>query len=1004
MVTTAKEIYKRIEVNPYEKIQPMSTQSTPSESAKVNNGQSAIKMSTGGGSKDKSKETTPERIEVQNLQNTVIAKKLSPGETAKTNKWRTSEVTSTSGIRTVIAGRPNIKQAQAEQILTIAKREGPIQIQETNDGIQVYTERKQETSTPNKTDMYSLSEPIVNKEYKEYYESLSPTEKLALAREERATLKTMQELELSSPGATKTLEERRMLAAFKASQTGEEIPVRAGQTFLYSAFGIKPSGKESFFVRTEDAIEATLPSEQVFKESKIIKILRGKENEGKSFYDAGLQRRDVIGLGSYFIPAYGQAKFIGDIADSAVQKRYGEAVLLASIPGVVTGTIKGVKIDIIKKGATAVKERVKEFDLSRLEGLGLNKAGKVRLSKGELKFRSQTGYTKSQIMSGERAAQKGFTTQTFTPKQLMKDKELQGRVAQFSYPETIREFKKLQIIKEPQKVLLTKTEVKTSGGEVVKYNQEQTLPRQEFLYLKNKNINYLAKRTGEEFNSVVLQEKFSPFTISSSKQKGIVRTTKTIGWDIKSPSGETILMQRGKLKVKMDISKKPKLEVPNAFTPKQKTILKPIDLISNVNKKGEEIFVRTDEPLKQVQARGFRNEKIRTELFARIKAKRESQLKSLEVIRRQETLPVISNRYNQPVYYNNYNQPLNKFEAKAQADQKMNENIFTKLLSKKRTPKIIVTEEISYIPTAPVGQITDTRTKTFTLPDIKMKPQLEYKIDNQLIKQPIQKIQLEKVLEGKALQKTELLGTLKKESLYGLSLIRGGKTRSKILYGLGLELEAKPELSLVQDLVQEQKIKQQQILEQKQSLKNTQELYLKSIQKQENKYASKYASKSSATYDLFRERLLRAKNTYKLEESLKVPKVKVPFLKDSTTTKEETSKKKTLLEGFQAFIKRKGKFEAISPITSKESALDIGALKAKQTLAATFKVEKVQGTPTQIRTSGEFKRFQEEFRSYKIKKGTPIKLHDEYIQKEKYRLGTKMEIRAIQKAKKIKFV
>ena len=111
-----------------------------------------------------------------------------------------------------------------------------------------------------------------------------------------------------------------------------------------------------------------------------------------------------------------------------------------------------------------------------------------------------------------------------------------------------------------------------------------------------------------------------------------------------------------------------------------------------------------------------------------------------------------------------------------------------------------------------------------------------------------------------------------------------------------------------------------------------------------------------------------------------------------------------LFFGFQAFVKRKGKFKAVSPVVkSRISALDIGADVAKRTLAATFQVKAVKGVrPVELKTSGEFQRFQNEFRDYAIRQTRRIPLSDTYIQKRQYRLGTKSEVSEIQKAKKNK--
>lgn len=119
----------------------------------------------------------------------------------------------------------------------------------------------------------------------------------------------------------------------------------------------------------------------------------------------------------------------------------------------------------------------------------------------------------------------------------------------------------------------------------------------------------------------------------------------------------------------------------------------------------------------------------------------------------------------------------------------------------------------------------------------------------------------------------------------------------------------------------------------------------------------------------------------------------------------EAKRKRILLEkikkkrGFLAFIKRKGKFVQVGPVTTKESALDIGTRAAKETLAATFKVREVSATPQEVRTGGEFARFKQQFRPYELKKGKIVLLADTYIQKRGTRLGTRSEVKEIKVAK-----
>jgi hypothetical protein len=98
-------------------------------------------------------------------------------------------------------------------------------------------------------------------------------------------------------------------------------------------------------------------------------------------------------------------------------------------------------------------------------------------------------------------------------------------------------------------------------------------------------------------------------------------------------------------------------------------------------------------------------------------------------------------------------------------------------------------------------------------------------------------------------------------------------------------------------------------------------------------------------------------------------------------------------------IKRKGKFEEVATGVGRGRALDIGAGLTAKGLAATFKIVPVKGKARLTRRTGEFTRFREAFRAFKIKKGKKIPLIDEFIQKRGKRLITKAERRAIQRAR-----
>lgn len=143
-------------------------------------------------------------------------------------------------------------------------------------------------------------------------------------------------------------------------------------------------------------------------------------------------------------------------------------------------------------------------------------------------------------------------------------------------------------------------------------------------------------------------------------------------------------------------------------------------------------------------------------------------------------------------------------------------------------------------------------------------------------------------------------------------------------------------------------------------------------------------------------------NKLKEEKKLKVPilKIETPSNKGGENTNKNNEFRKRL--AWLAFVKKKGKYVQLGGPTTKEAALNIGAREAKYTLAASFKVTPVEATPIPIATDNTFKRYQGEFREYKIVKGQSVGTPDEFIQKRAYRLGTRAEVSQIQKAKQTK--
>lgn len=112
------------------------------------------------------------------------------------------------------------------------------------------------------------------------------------------------------------------------------------------------------------------------------------------------------------------------------------------------------------------------------------------------------------------------------------------------------------------------------------------------------------------------------------------------------------------------------------------------------------------------------------------------------------------------------------------------------------------------------------------------------------------------------------------------------------------------------------------------------------------------------------------------------------------------SNKDIIKKAYITLLKRKGKYSAISKPTTLKAALDIGARVGAETLAASFKIKRVNAMPIEIQTSGEFNRLKNIYRSYKIRKGIKIPLAMEFIQKRGTRLGRRGEVLEIQRARR----
>ena len=104
-------------------------------------------------------------------------------------------------------------------------------------------------------------------------------------------------------------------------------------------------------------------------------------------------------------------------------------------------------------------------------------------------------------------------------------------------------------------------------------------------------------------------------------------------------------------------------------------------------------------------------------------------------------------------------------------------------------------------------------------------------------------------------------------------------------------------------------------------------------------------------------------------------------------------------QGFDVFVKRRGKFFKLRGTFTKQKAKDIGAEAISKSLGATFKLVKSKRSPLKSKSTGEFKRLAKMLRTYKKQKGKKIPLQDVWIQKRKYRLSSVQERKEIKKAK-----
>jgi hypothetical protein len=134
----------------------------------------------------------------------------------------------------------------------------------------------------------------------------------------------------------------------------------------------------------------------------------------------------------------------------------------------------------------------------------------------------------------------------------------------------------------------------------------------------------------------------------------------------------------------------------------------------------------------------------------------------------------------------------------------------------------------------------------------------------------------------------------------------------------------------------------------------------------------------------------------------KIPKIPVPP-PGFDRLREEFRKRYPRSSAFDVFVKRKGKFRKIADDLPLGRALRRGALEARSTLAATFKVKGDPKAVPKFKTDIRFTPDPKTFRTHKIRKGKKIPLEfGTFIEKRNKRLSSREEISEIMGIKRKK--
>jgi hypothetical protein len=855
-------------------VQPSVPSYAKSSPLNTNNGE-GVRMSTGGGGSPSNKEGISSSSKVSNLQGTVVVSDLGMGESSQSKKWGVPSVTRTSGIRTVVYGRPDISQASAERIKeSIRGTSGDFSIEDVNGGYRIVSRNK-----PSVVEGRDLTK---SKLYVNPLNDLTPSERMLLSREELASYDTMSQLEASSPGASKRLEEARVLAEFKAS-SGEEIPLSLGQSFLYSAFNILPKGKDDVFKRTEEWVNDVLPPipskyDLLHEERRLIRNTFLGEDTPKVKLEVSPIRKDIINFGSYLVPGYGSAKFSNDIFVSASNKKVGEALLLSSIPYVGKGVVVAVEKDVVKSTIKGVEREMFKTKLNR-------------------KF---SGALSTELGSDELARANEFGL-------VLKGREVKG----------------------------------VSFGTVLEADSKRKVFRYEFNYGK------------EQIIPKVESVDFYKFSYSGEKVFGDVTQSISGSKNVGKRVAEELF--------------------------RTENLGKYVSVDGTVSGKG------TFTGLRFSDERGLVNvnnpKRLRPKLLERSKPLNEMQ--SGIIVEKGLAIRPDSN-YRLDRFY---------------------EDLNIVKISKPKSMKLFKVSDVVVSPKVESGSVlTGGRSSGGS--------------------ELVSLLKTEKVVEEKVKVKSESVSVPLKSKSLGDSRFSNMFSKSevgyvpgeegKVLTGVGLNsgslsefiAKTKSGTSLKFGLKSGTKILSVSKVGVAQGFKTSSgskfDVSVKSVvvgkAAQLSKFRSESLSKSASRFDSYKSPKSRSEL---IEPVIKVPEV---VKKKGVGESDFISTEGNSGFGFVAFLKRKGKFRAVSPVTSRLSALDIGTLRAKETLGATFKIEKVRGTPISVKTGNEFQKFRNEFRDYKIRGNQRIGLNDEFIQLEKFRLNTRSEVSEIQGARKNKSV